>query len=114
MLRILKYSFLIGDKNMGGIPGEIAAMTGLIGMLGGMVLGFGMASSGPDKSDIGISFKTPAEANLRREFGLLSKETLDQAVAKAVDQYMADGTKKPVIVELPPRPVAKTSAPAAP
>jgi hypothetical protein len=63
-----------------------------------------------ESMDIGLKFNDRAEASQRREFGVLSKDQLDQAVSKAVDQYMATGLTKPVIVYLPPRPAA-TPAP---
>ena len=87
--------------NSGAASTGIAMMTGTIGLFTGLVMGF---TSGPEKPDIGIKFKNLAEANLRRDFGLLPKDQLDQAVSKAVEQYMATGTTNPVIVDLPPRP----------
>lgn len=72
---------------------------GGIGLVAGALIGvFTTAATSPE---IGISFKDSHCASLRQENGQLPKDQLDQAVSKAVEQYIATGLKTPVIVDLP-------------
>lgn len=84
-------------------PSVAIGMT--IGLMGGML--FAIVAT-PPSSDIGVRFDNLGEAQLRRDFGRLSKGQIDEAIGKAVANFMEKGATEPVIIHLPPRTTGTT------
>lgn len=62
----------------------------MFGMTGGLLLGVSHEVNHP-RPDIGVRFDNLQEARLGRDFGRLSKGQIDEAIGKAVANFMEKG-----------------------